>query len=263
MSFSTYLGLQEIVNGQQEFSDRLSSPEIFSQAEQPSSPSPEGSGDFSGTNKALQSARDAISSAASSPMQSVDRRARISGPPSLFSGPLLQRLLPTGGLLFPYTPTVIYTRNASYDDFHFTHSNYKYHQFQASTPGEIQVIGEFTAQTDDEAVHLLAAIRFLKSMQLSEFGLSAGDKRGVPPPVLRFNYLGGDLFKNVPVVIGMANFNFEPGMDYVPVKGFDAHVPTKMNMTVTLLVQPNPKRTIEEFSVEGFKSGALIKKGYI
>lgn len=192
----------------------------------------------------------------------MDRRARISAPEGLLHGDLLGTLKPNRGLLYPYTPTVTYTRSVAYDDFHFTHSNYKYHQFQAGSPGEIQITGDFTSQTDAEAVHTLAAMRFLKSMQLSEFGLNA-TKRGVPPPVLRFNYLGGEVFSNVPVVISTANFNFDPNVDYVKVKGYDAHVPMKMTITTTLLVQPNPKDTIEEFTVEGFKSGALVKKGYI
>lgn len=198
-----------------------------------------------------------------SPMQPADRRARISGPPLLFTGPLLQRLILTKGLLFPYTPTVIFNRQASYEDFHFTHSNYKYHQFQAGTPGEIQITGEFTAQTNEEAIYMLAAIRFLKSMQLSEFGEASGALRGTPPPILRFNYLGPELFRNVPVVISMANFTFEPGVDYVEVPGFDTWVPVKLMLVTTLQIQPTPERVIREFSVDGFKNGELIRRGYV
>lgn len=197
------------------------------------------------------------------PATPSDRRARISVPPSLLSGPVLRPLIQTGGLLFPYTPTVIFGRAASYDDFHFTHSNYRYYQFQASSPSEIQINGDFTAMNDDEARYSLAAIRFLQSMTLSEFGKQSGKNRGVPPPVLRFNYLGEQIFRNVPVVITQFTINFEPDIDYVPVRGFNTHVPLKMLVTANLVVQQNPKRTVNEFSVKGFKSGSLIKKGYI
>lgn len=192
-----------------------------------------------------------------------DRRARISVSPGLLTGPVLAPLRLTGGLMFPYTPTVIFTRNASYDDYHLTHSNYRYYQFRASAPGEIQVTADFTAQTDSEARYMLAAIRFFKSMTLSEFGEKAGANRGAPPPVLRFNYLGDQIFRNVPVVISLVNFNYEPDIDYVPVPDLDTHVPMRMLITANLAVQPNPEATIREFSVEGFKSGDLIKRGYI
>lgn len=210
----------------------------------------------------MQSVLSAVNQAINTPMAPTDRRARISGPAGLFTGPLLSRLIATRGLLFPYTPTVIFNRQAGYEDFHFTHSNYKYHQFQSGTPGEIQITGEFTAQTNEEAIYMLAAIRFLQSMQLSEFGESSPG-RGTPPPVLRFNYLGPELFRDVPVVVAMANFTFEPGVDYVPVPGFDTWVPTKIMMVTTLQVQPTPERVIKEFSVDGFKSGALVRQGYV
>jgi hypothetical protein len=193
----------------------------------------------------------------------ADRRARISAPTGLLTGPVLAALIPTGGLLFPYTPTVIFGRAANYDDFHFTHSNYRYYQFQASTPSEIQINGDFTAMNDEEARYSLGAIRFLKSMTLSEFGKEAKSRRGVPPPVLRFNYLGEEVFSNVPVVITQFTINFEPDIDYVPVRGFNTHVPSKMLVTANLVVQPNPQQTVNEFSVKEFKNGNLIKKGYI
>ena len=116
---------------------------------------------------------------------------------------------------------------------------------------------------DEEARYSLGAIRFLKSMTLSEFGKEAKSRRGVPPPVLRFNYLGEQVFRNVPVVITQFTINFEPDIDYVPVRGFNTHVPSKMLVTANLVVQPNPQQTVNEFSVKEFKNGNLIKKGYI
>lgn len=193
----------------------------------------------------------------------VERRAVISAPDDLLRGPILRPLIATGGLLFPYTPTVVWTRNASYEDYHLTHNNYRYYQFQNSSPGEIQITGEFTAQTDDEARYMLAAMRFFQSMTLSEFGENAGEARGTPPPVLRFNYLGEQMFRNVPVVVGLVNFNFEPEVDYVPVPDVDTYVPMRMLITVNLMVQMNPAQNIKEFTVQGFKNGDLIRRGFI
>lgn len=156
------------------------------------------------------------------------QRARLSAAPGAdkeeIYGPdkeenLMRPLYATGGLLFPYTPDVVVTRSASYEDFHFTHSNYKYYQFKNSAPGEIQINGDFTVQTNQEGRYLLAVLQFLKSMTMIEYGLKTDSpRRGSPPPTLRFNYLGSHMFSNVPVVINMVNYNLQKDIDYVPVE---------------------------------------------
>lgn len=156
------------------------------------------------------------------------QRARLSPAPGAnkeeIFGPdeaanLLQPLYRTSGVLFPYTPDVLITRSASYEDFHFTHSNYKFYQYQNSSPGEIQVNGDFTVQTNEEGRYLLAVLQFLKSMTMIEYGLDTpSPRRGTPPPALRFNYLGPHMFSNVPVVVTSVNYNLQRDVDYVPVQ---------------------------------------------
>lgn len=204
---------------------------------------------------------------------------------------LLQPLHATRGMIFPYTPDVTFGGTANYSSWHFTHSNYQQYQYQNSMPSEIQVVGTFTAQTNEEARYMLAAMTFLRSATMMEFGNAAvqRDVAGTPPPVLRFNYLGAHMFNNVPVVLQNYSYLLERDVDYVEVtmpgtsnnlrstgglrstvfgdlpilEDVRTYMPTQVVVTIMLGVQPNPRRTREEFDLDAFKRGDLINKGFI
>jgi hypothetical protein len=211
---------------------------------------------------------------------------------------ILWPLFATKGIQFPYTPDIVFGGQAEYQDFHFTHSNFAYQQYNKSMPLEIQVSGTFTCQTNDEGRYLIAALRFLRSMTMMEFGTISPQKAGTPPPVLRFNYLGEYMFSNVPVVVSNFSFTLPRDVDYVgirypggmdlradandqmnenPLKGAKpkrpliiggpdqpiTYMPTRMELTVQLKVQQNPKHVREQFDLDLFKRGGLIKKGFI
>lgn len=234
----------------------------------------------------------------------ADHRARLGPAPSAIKevlGPndcdnLLKPLYDTGGgILFPYTPTITVTRSATYNDFHFSQSNFKYNQFDKSSPGELQISADWSVQTNREGQYFLAALRFLQAATMSEFGLSTPlDRRGASPPVLRFNYLGQQMFRNVPVVVSNFTYNLDKDAGYVPVvlpstapsgqrddidpnnlirdqitvfarrpKQSKTHVPTKAILTITLLVQPNPREVRDKFSLSKFKQGKLFDRGFL
>lgn len=202
---------------------------------------------------------------------------------------LLAILHRTRGVIFPYTPDVQFGKSASYDAFHFTHSNYPYHQYSKSAPAEIQITAPFTAQTNEEGHYMAAVLRFLSASSMMEFGRQAKARQvaGTPPPVLRFNYLGDYMFSNVPVIITNFSYMLEKDVDYVgiqlppgigaetdnespsgniskgQVSGPSTYVPTRLILTVQLQVQQNPKKVREEFDLAAFKQGKLVKKGFI
>jgi hypothetical protein len=179
---------------------------------------------------------------------------------------ILRPLWETNGILFPYTPTITFGAIANYNNFHFTHSNYQYHNFQNSAPSEIAITATFTAQTNDEGRYMLAVLTFLRYATMMEFGVQRPDVAGTPPPVLRFNYLGGHMFNNVPVIVNNFSYTLEDGVDYVPIQvcdGIETHVPTKLSLMVTLLVQQNTRNVRENFNLDEFKQGKLIDKGFI
>ncbi len=236
------------------------------------------------------------------PNNSTTKRARL-GPATgamtaLLGDPrdcqnVLQPLHATKGIIFPYTPDVQFGASANYSSWHFTHSNYQQWQYQNSMPNEITVVGTFTAQTNEEARYLLAVLAFLRASTMIDFGNAAvqRDTAGTPPPVLRWNYLGQRMFKNIPVVVQNFNYMLERDVDYVevtfpgtnaglrdtgltrPVAGATdgtlpiledvrTYVPTQLVLTTVLGIQQNPRYTRDNFDLEALKRGDLINKGF-
>ena len=202
---------------------------------------------------------------------------------------ILHPLRATKGIIFPYTPDINFGGVANYGNFHFTHSNYQQWQFQNSAPELIQLTAQFTAQTNEEGRYMLAVFKFLRASTMLEFGNQAASRKiaGTPPPVLRFNYMGEQMFNNVPVVLQNFNYLLERDVDYVEIKlpgrsniigsavgdsllgtamkssGGKTYVPTRVNITLMLGVQPNPLDVRDNFDLDKFKRGDLINKGFI
>lgn len=247
-------------------------------------------------------ANEAATTAQTDPNK-VDRRARL-GPAAgakrevlgdqLDCNNILRPLIRTNGIVFPYTPDVTFGGAANYNSWHFTHSNYQQFQYQNSMPSEIQLTAVFTAQTNAEAEYMLAVLTFLRASTMMAFGNAAvlNNTAGTPPPVLRFNYLGDQMFNNVPVVLQNYSYLLEREVDYVEITkqgvdnnarrggiasfvkslgtpdlparaGTSTYMPTQMVITLLLGIQQNPRHTRENFDLDKFKSGDLITKGFI
>jgi len=199
------------------------------------------------------------------------------------SSNILFPLYSTNGILFPYTPSVSTGSVAEYDPSTFIHSNYGYSAYIRSYPKPISIAAEFTAQTNDEALYLLAVLHFFRSVTKSYFGINPYNKAGTPPPVLIFNYLGDYQFNNVPVIVKDFSYTYDASIDYVAVNtgstqgyspgmavnlprgnsdGF-TWVPTHLSVTVELDTQYTPIQLRNEFNLDDFRSGKMINKGYI
>lgn len=225
-------------------------------------------------------------------MPQVDFRARL-GPKNMEKAVnilgenkntnILFPLYKTRGVLFPYTPTVTTGAMAEYDPMPFIHTNYTYNAYIRSSPKPISIATEFTAQTNDEALYLLAVIHFFRSVTKSYFGINPYDKAGTPPPTLIFNYLGDHQFNNVPVIVKSFDYSYPGDIDYVPVltsspagytanmgvqltagqsKGY-SYVPTHIKVNIELDTQYIPIKLRNEFNLDEFRKGGLIDKGYI
>lgn len=191
---------------------------------------------------------------------------------------ILYPLYATGGVLFPYTPQVSTGAVAEYDQQPFTHSIYGYNNYIRSYPRPISITAGFTAQTNDEALYLLAVLHFFRAVTKSYFGVTPYNRAGTPPPVLLFNYLGEYQFNNVPVVVKFFDYTFDANIDYVPVStsgvgtnvdlpressdGY-TYVPTFINVSIELDVQYIPIQLRNEFNLDDFRAGKLVGKGYI
>jgi len=215
--------------------------------------------------------------------KSVKAAQDILGKRELGNQNILFPLYSTNGVLFPYTPSISTGSVVDYDPSAFIHSNYGYNAYIRSYPKPISITASFTAQSNDEALYLLAVLHFFRSVTKSYFGINPYNKAGTPPPVLLFNYLGQYQFNNVPVLIKNFEYTYDGNIDYVPVytdapmptlanigvavgsscTGGYTYVPTHLTVSLELDTQYTPIDLRNNFNLDDFRSGKLIGKGYI
>jgi hypothetical protein len=213
--------------------------------------------------------------------KNIDQAQTILGPP--VSSNILFPLYSTRGVLFPYTPSITSGSVAEYDGSSFIQTNYGYNAYIRSYPKSITINAEFTAQSNDEALYLLAVLHFFRAVTKSYFGITPYNRAGTPPPVLTFNYLGEFQFNNVPVLVKSFDYTFDANIDYVAVntvnnKIYSANigvdlprstnggftwVPTHLAVALELDTQYIPIKLRDEFNLDDFRSGKLVGKGYI
>lgn len=160
-----------------------------------------------------------------------DHRVRLSLPPNspgkdLFYGqatpdefnllePLKENGRFAGGVVFPFVPQVIINNTASYSPQSPAHTNYPYQVYQSSQIGTINLFGQFSSQTPDEARYVLAIIVF---MRLATKSFRNSDPNaGNPPIILRLTGHGTNLLPSVPVVIQSFDLTLPNNVDYITV----------------------------------------------
>ena len=150
-----------------------------------------------------------------------DWRVRLSLPtwPSFRSSPVLKPLKDSGGLIFPYTPTINIVSSATYGKIDTTHTNYTFQAFKNSDPGSITITAPMNVEDATQGLYWIAAVHYLRSLTKMFSGLDP--KAGNPPPVVFLNGYGNYVFKNVPVVVTNFNTTLSNDCDYigVPVVG--------------------------------------------
>jgi hypothetical protein len=153
---------------------------------------------------------------------------------------ILQPLVPTDGIIFPYTPTISTQYSAKYDSYNLTHSNYRGYFYQSSQVGDITVTGTFTAQDTAEAEYLLAVIHFFRSVTKMFYGKDP--QRGSPPPLVELSGFGEYQFNNHPCLVASFNYTLPNNVDYIQVKPNNQG----LNMSErTPKVSSSPASTIE------------------
>jgi len=135
--------------------------------------------------------------------------------PMLLPNSLLQPLVQTNGVIFPYTPTVSMTHAAQYSTQQLTHSNYPAHFYNNSEVADIQVSGEFTVQNMEDGQYLMAAVYFFRSATKMFFG--QGSNVGNPPPIVFLDGYGSHYFPHVPCVITQFSHTLPSEVDYMQV----------------------------------------------
>ena len=225
---------------------------------------------------------------------------------------ILQPLAVTGGVIFPYTPTINTSYKANYNAYDLTHSNYKGYFYQNSSVGDIKITGAFTAQDTNEANYLLAVIHFFRSVTKMFYGQDT-NYRGAPPPLVFLQGLGTYQYNLHPCVVTSFDYNLPGDVDYIRATSVSnngtnqssrrnlqnlptnytgtsqtrlannsltkgavsgppptstlstdspTYVPTKMEISVTLLPVQTRTQVSKQFSLSNFANGNLQKGGF-
>lgn len=177
-----------------------------------------------------------------------DWRVKLSIPSGINFGPLHSSLAQTGGLLFPYTPTISFGTGASYSESTPTHALYPFVVYQNSRVNDISISGIFTCQNEEEATYIIAAQHYFKTMTKSAYANSAN--QGSPPPLVFLNGYGQYMFQDVPVVVKDWGINLEADVDYIK-STVGTYAPTKVQITVNLQVAYSRNKT-QTFSLQSF-----------
>jgi len=233
---------------------------------------------------------------------------------------ILNPLVATNGIVFPYTPTINVGYKANYDAAEIVHTNYKMYFYKNSNVDEIQITADFTAQDVNEGKYVLAVIHFFRSVTKMFYGQDSDPIAGTPPPLCYLSGYGQYQFSNHPVLVSSFSYSLPNDVDYIRT-GIGAawsgtsitsvisntvpktstssairlklsnlfsggtrptfntpsnststqtlttdetlsYVPTKMQITITLLPIISRANISKNFSVKDYASGKLLKGGY-
>jgi hypothetical protein len=204
-----------------------------------------------------------------------DWRVRLTLPPieSYLTSPFLKPLLRTGGLVFPYTPSIQISHSASYQSLAPLHNNYPFLAYENSKIDNLTISGEFYCEDSNEALYWVAMVHYLRSVTKMFYGGNE-DNVGSPPPVVRLYGYGDYVFNNVPVVITSFSLDLPKDVDYISTglskenegSGFVdysegvSYAPVKS--TVNVVLQPLYSREqVRQFSLAAFVKGEYVFNG--
>ena len=194
-----------------------------------------------------------------------DWRVKIKAEWSLFNSPIFGELQKTGGVVFPYLPSITVSTKANYNQIETIHSNYPFLAYKNSSVDEITIEGVFTCENEYDAAYYLASTIFFKTATKMFFG--QGANAGNPPPICILNGYGANIFKNIPVVIKSTSINLPNDVNYIKCSKFGqaSWVPVKSNVSIT--VQPVYSRTSQRnFNLQSYASGKMVtgsEAGYL
>jgi hypothetical protein len=206
---------------------------------------------------------------------SRDWRVKLSLPAHMEGSDIISMLTKTGGLVFPYTPTININHAANYQPLDIVHSNYPYLAYQNSKVDNLSISANFFVEDSYEARYWVAAVHFLRSLTKMSFGESSNV--GSPPAVVKLSGYGDFVFNDVPVVVTSFNLTMPSDVDYIATGLGKADLierdywsdadtsdgvswaPVKSTFDITLLPMYSRKK-LKEFSLDKFVNGEYISK---
>lgn len=194
------------------------------------------------------------------PGSANDWRVRINANFDLFQSPLFNLLNETGGVVFPYLPTITISTKANYNQIEPIHNNYPFQAYKNSQVDEIQISGDFSAETERDAAYWIAATTFFKTATKMFFG--EGANAGNPPIICNLSGYGTSIFNNVPVIIKSFSVDLQPDVNYVKCDTFGTNTWVPVSSTVNISLTPIYNRSkLRKFSLEQYARGQLSNGG--
>jgi hypothetical protein len=196
-----------------------------------------------------------------------DWRVRITCQWDIFNSPLFAVLQGTGGVVWPYMPSITVSTKAEYSTIPITHANYSQYSYKNSVVDDISISGEFSCETKADAAYWIAATTFFKTATKMFFG--QGDKAGNPPIICNLTGYGSHVFDKVPVIIKSFSVDFKDDVNYIQCDPFNDQKYTWVPVlsTITVVVAPVYSRQgLRKFSLQDYAAGKMSgdkQVGYI
>lgn len=192
-----------------------------------------------------------------------DWRVRINAEWSNFNSPLFSLLENTGGVVWPYNPSITVSTKANYNQIDPVHSNYPFQAYKSSVVDDIQITGEFSCETETDAAYWIAATTFFKTATKMFFG--QGDLAGNPPIVCNLTGYGSSIFDKVPVVIKSFSVDLKEDVNYIRCNTFGTNTWVPVMSTISVTVSPiYNRRRLRKFSLQDYAKGKTADGvGYI
>ena len=191
-----------------------------------------------------------------------DWRVRINCQWNVFNSPLFQDLKDTGGVVWPYMPSITVSTKAEYSTIPITHANYAQYSYKNSVIDDITISGEFSCETNSEGAYWIAATTFFKTATKMFFGQSP--LAGNPPIICTLSGYGNRIFENVPIIIKSFSVDFKDDVNYIRCDPFDngkyTWVPTLS--TITVVVAPvYTRQGLRKFNLQDYARGRMSSEG--
>jgi hypothetical protein len=163
----------------------------------------------------------------------------------------------TGGVVWPFTPTVSIATKANYTSVDTVHSNYPFQAYKNSVVDDIQITGEFSCETEKDAAYWIAATVFFKTATKMFFG--QGPNEGNPPIVCNLTGYGSSIFEKVPVIIKSFSVDLNPDVNYIQCNSFGTNTWVPVMSTISVTVSPiYNRRNLRRFSLTDFANGKAV-----
>jgi hypothetical protein len=180
----------------------------------------------------------------------------------VFGSKIFEPLGKTSGLVWPFIPRVSIGYRANYSSVEPVHNNFPFQAYKNSAVDDVQISGEFSVQTADDAAYWIAATHFLKTATKMFYGTGNAELTGNPPIICRLSGYSSFVFNDVPVVIKSYQVELPEDVDYINVvlNGTNHWVPTLSTVSVTVAPVYNRER-LRKFSLKDFAKGGELSKG--